>query len=275
MLTLAELTAKADAMRQCPTFSEGRAYDSLLGGPAFENQVVFGFYILDFVIPSKLLIIEIDGESHLAQREHDQKRDAFCVALGLKVLRIPNRLANTAAYEASLYPDVEGYARKWEKAQRTAARKQARIETKHATPTRVRKQRLAADKAATEAKRVQRIQAVQALPADASFKEVRAALDFAAPSRGCKKKKTPENREARIAAGIARQAEKKAKRAAKLKANPKPRFVKPYGTLTTLTKTQVEAGRTENGGFTREQLASWGVPWPPPKGWKKRLTEQP
>ena len=27
-------------------------------------------------------------------------------------------------------------------------------------------------------------------------------------------------------------------------------------------------GRTDNGGWTRTQLAAWGVPWPPPKGWK-------
>jgi len=40
----------------------------------------------------------------------------------------------------------------------------------------------------------------------------------------------------------------------------------------TLTGADVEAGRSPRGGFTREQLAAWGVPWPPPKGWKTRLT---
>lgn len=25
------------------------------------------------------------------------------------------------------------------------------------------------------------------------------------------------------------------------------------------------------GGYTRDQLAAWGVPWPPPKGWRKKL----
>ena len=28
---------------------------------------------------------------------------------------------------------------------------------------------------------------------------------------------------------------------------------------------------TKNGGYTKAQLASLGVPWPPPKGWKKKL----
>lgn len=34
---------------------------------------------------------------------------------------------------------------------------------------------------------------------------------------------------------------------------------------------KIEAGRTARGGFTKAQLAVWGVPWPPPKGWKRRL----
>jgi len=34
---------------------------------------------------------------------------------------------------------------------------------------------------------------------------------------------------------------------------------------------EIEAAKTEKGGWTRAQLALWGVPWPPPKGWKERL----
>ena len=41
-----------------------------------------------------------------------------------------------------------------------------------------------------------------------------------------------------------------------------------------VTRQEIEAGRTPKGGFTRAQLAKWGVPWPPKKGWKKRLIEQ-
>jgi hypothetical protein len=28
---------------------------------------------------------------------------------------------------------------------------------------------------------------------------------------------------------------------------------------------------TPGGGWTKETLAGWGVPWPPPKGWKAAL----
>jgi hypothetical protein len=37
------------------------------------------------------------------------------------------------------------------------------------------------------------------------------------------------------------------------------------------TRQEIAAARTPAGGWTRAQLADWGVPWPPPKGWKKRL----
>ena len=26
--------------------------------------------------------------------------------------------------------------------------------------------------------------------------------------------------------------------------------------------------KTVRGGWTRASLAEWGIPWPPPKGWK-------
>jgi 5-methylcytosine-specific restriction endonuclease McrA len=34
---------------------------------------------------------------------------------------------------------------------------------------------------------------------------------------------------------------------------------------------ELESARTPNGGYRREQLIGWGVPWPPPKGWKRAL----
>lgn len=40
-----------------------------------------------------------------------------------------------------------------------------------------------------------------------------------------------------------------------------------------LTEEQIEAGRTPKGGFSKSQLAKWGVTWPPKTGWKKALIE--
>lgn len=37
------------------------------------------------------------------------------------------------------------------------------------------------------------------------------------------------------------------------------------------TEEQIDAGRTSKGGYTRATLAAWGVPWPPPTGWREAL----
>ena len=36
---------------------------------------------------------------------------------------------------------------------------------------------------------------------------------------------------------------------------------------------EIEAGKSARGQWTAKTLASWGVPWPPPKGWKRMLIE--
>ena len=50
----------------------------------------------------------------------------------------------------------------------------------------------------------------------------------------------------------------------------------PVSTQTSpmVTFNDIEAARTPKGGWTKVQLAEWGVPWPPPKGWKQRLIDQ-
>lgn len=37
---------------------------------------------------------------------------------------------------------------------------------------------------------------------------------------------------------------------------------------------ETEAARTPAGGWNRDQLAAWGLPWPPPKGWKDEPAER-
>jgi len=38
--------------------------------------------------------------------------------------------------------------------------------------------------------------------------------------------------------------------------------------------TQIESLKTARGGWTKASLASLGVPWPPPAGWKQRLLDK-
>ena len=42
-----------------------------------------------------------------------------------------------------------------------------------------------------------------------------------------------------------------------------------------LTDEQIDAGKSPRGGWTKAQLAEWGIPWPPPKGWKSLLIGGP
>lgn len=37
---------------------------------------------------------------------------------------------------------------------------------------------------------------------------------------------------------------------------------------------EIMAARTHANAWTRDQLAKWGVPWPPPKGWKGELEQR-
>jgi hypothetical protein len=39
----------------------------------------------------------------------------------------------------------------------------------------------------------------------------------------------------------------------------------------TPTEGEIEAARSPNGGWKRATLAEWGVPWPPPRGWRQAL----
>lgn len=40
-----------------------------------------------------------------------------------------------------------------------------------------------------------------------------------------------------------------------------------------MTREDIEKHRSPAGGFTKPQLAQWGVAWPPAKGWLKRLVD--
>lgn len=71
-----------------------------------------------------------------------------------------------------------------------------------------------------------------------------------------------------IAAAIAlRQRAKAARRTLEQAAEIAALFAR----LPRLSPAEIEAGRSPAGGFTREQLAAWGVPWPPPAGWLHAL----
>jgi len=41
--------------------------------------------------------------------------------------------------------------------------------------------------------------------------------------------------------------------------------------MTPITWEEIDAAKSPKGGFTRKTLEQWGVPWPPPSGWRDTL----
>jgi very-short-patch-repair endonuclease len=79
-------------MRREPTEPEKRLWrhlsNSQLNGFKFRRQAAIPPFIVDFFCPAKGLIVEIDGETHVA--EADARRDAVLAARGFMTIRFTN-----------------------------------------------------------------------------------------------------------------------------------------------------------------------------------------
>lgn len=97
-------------MRRKPTWGEA-VFNKLLGttGVSFKKQVIIGLFIADFVIPSKMIIFEIDGSSHKTKELYDANRDSFLRKCGFQVFHIPNIAISDFRVGAFLknFPDKE------------------------------------------------------------------------------------------------------------------------------------------------------------------------
>ena len=60
-------------------------------GVKMRCQEIIGPYIMDFTIPPKMLVVEIDDPSHKYQEEYDSNRDSYLADLGFTVLHISHR----------------------------------------------------------------------------------------------------------------------------------------------------------------------------------------
>ena len=89
-----DLVSNAQTLRKNMTPEEKHLwYDFLKRLPMkAHRQYNIGNYIVDFYIPRKQLVIEIDGIQHLTEKhkEKDQTRDNFLQGQGLSVLRFSN-----------------------------------------------------------------------------------------------------------------------------------------------------------------------------------------
>ena len=95
-----DLVSNAQALRKNMTPEERHLwYDFLKRLPIrAHRQYNIGNYIVDFYIPKKQLVIEIDGIQHLTKenKEKDRTRDSFLEGQGLNVLRFSNESIRTS-----------------------------------------------------------------------------------------------------------------------------------------------------------------------------------
>ena len=88
------LREAARDMRHEPTVAEEALWRCLrrkqVCGLRFQRQYVKWHFIADFYCRAAKLVVEVDGEVHLDQRERDGERDAFLTGMGLRVLRFTN-----------------------------------------------------------------------------------------------------------------------------------------------------------------------------------------
>tara|TARA_R110000772_G_scaffold82239_9_gene174540 strand:- start:2893 stop:3303 length:411 start_codon:yes stop_codon:yes gene_type:complete len=86
------LLARAKEMRLNPTEPEKRLWRHLsasqLGGYKIRRQAVIEYYIADFFCPQKMLIVEVDGDTH--DVEADFKRDDRLKSKGYRTVRFTN-----------------------------------------------------------------------------------------------------------------------------------------------------------------------------------------
>ena len=88
------LKRSAQSLRRDPTPAERKLWFEFLRNlpVRFTRQKPLGRYIADFYCPSRLLVIEADGDSHFTESgaQHDAGRTAALEAQGIRVLRVTN-----------------------------------------------------------------------------------------------------------------------------------------------------------------------------------------
>src|SRR5664280_481660 len=98
------LTQRAHEMRHQLTRSEAALWSQISRsqlGVTFRRQVLVGNrYIVDFLAPSILLVVEVDGPYHARRAVADARRERHLQRLGFRVLRLDADLVLSRLAEA-------------------------------------------------------------------------------------------------------------------------------------------------------------------------------
>ncbi len=91
------LKENAKEHRKNPTTEEAILWEEVRNsrlGHKVRRQHAIGFFIADFVCLDKRLVIELDGEYHLQNKEYDDARTSFLNHEGFSVIRFSNQQVN-------------------------------------------------------------------------------------------------------------------------------------------------------------------------------------
>jgi very-short-patch-repair endonuclease len=101
-------------MRFEATPSEQALWSALRGkrllGVAFKRQVPIGRYVVDFLAPSRHVVVEVDGGYHARRLRGDARRDAWLRREGYRVVRLEAEmvLSDLAGALARITEEVTG-----------------------------------------------------------------------------------------------------------------------------------------------------------------------
>jgi very-short-patch-repair endonuclease len=93
--TSAEIEARARQLASRSTPSEEKLFAAIRGGRigcTVRRQVALGRYVVDLLIPSRKLVIEVDGKYHERRLAADVRRDRWLTRRGYRVLRLSAEL---------------------------------------------------------------------------------------------------------------------------------------------------------------------------------------
>ena len=88
------MTQRARHLRQDTSTPERILWGLLRGGRLkgwkFRRQYPIGPYVADFYCTKAVLVVELDGDSHIGRSDYDERRVGYIQDQGLRVLRIGN-----------------------------------------------------------------------------------------------------------------------------------------------------------------------------------------
>lgn len=104
------ITTYAKQNRKKKTRAEKALHTKLLKWKIrFRSQRPFDFYIVDFLIPDRRLVIEVDGEYHRFNQAYDIRRTEYLREKGLKIIRVTNQDVLSGVIDDWLPKYIEGH----------------------------------------------------------------------------------------------------------------------------------------------------------------------